>query len=132
MHWIAHYDDGSFLDQSRNGASPPATYTDIDRDRLIAFELIKDGTVLVALDFRDDTGGDPDIGPKRLIWRRRNTINGRGGQHILHLVGWHRTVKGRNIQALLYVNEQTGQIAMGGQPMEDPLMRSVKLQPQEV
>jgi hypothetical protein len=131
LSWIAHYDDGTRLVQY-NGASPPATYGDIDRARLAAFELVDvSGRTLVVVDFRDDSGGDEDVGPKRLIWRVRHRQDAKGGHDRIHLVGWQRLVKGRNMQAVLYVNDETGGIVMGGQPSRHPLMHEVRLQEQE-
>lgn len=105
--WLAHYTDGSTIDQ-REGAK----YPDIDRARLQAFDLWQDGRLLVRVDLRDDSDGD--IGPKRLIWRIRRQVNGAGNDTRIHLVGWQRQVSGRNIQAINYVFED-GVILLGGQ-----------------
>lgn len=121
FYWIAYYDDGSPPTDQRQGA----TYADIDRERLSAFGLYSEDKPLVLIDFRDDTGGDSTIGPKRLIWRIRHQQNS-AGQHVaVHLVGWQREVAGRNVQSICYVNEE-GTVILGGQFMEDkPLMHAV-------
>ena len=121
-HWIAYYSDGTSLDQ-RQGY----TYSDIDRARMEAFGLYNGEHPLVMVDFRDNTGGDPDVGPRRLIWRKRSMIRSDGTQLSVHLVGWQRTVAGRNVQAICYINGD-GTIIMGDQWMESrPMVHPVAL-----
>lgn len=103
------------------------TYRDIDRNKLTAFILHREGgPPLAVIDFRDDRNGDPEIGPKRLIWRRRHSVSSSGGRVIVHLAGWQRKIAGRNVQSILYVREDNGAVVMGGQWLEDaPLMHSI-------
>lgn len=121
FYWVAHYDNGLPPTDQRQGA----TYGDIDRDRLTAFGLYDGDRPLILVDFRNDTGDDPDIGPKRLIWRMRHKQDSTGRHVTVHLVGWQREVAGRNVQSICYVNEE-GTVVMGGQWMEDkPLMHAI-------
>ena len=118
--WRADYTDGSSLSQK----APDGTkfgYQDIDRDRLTAFSLwlnpdTNEGNTrsMIWIDFRADTN-NPDVGQKRLIWRRRTVQNGKGVVAIVHLVGWQRTVNGLNTQAIVYINEETLVPMLGGQ-----------------
>lgn len=121
FYWIAHYDDGQPPTDQRTGS----TYADIDRTRLTAFGLYEGERPIILVDFRDDTNGDPEIGLKRLIWRLRHSQSS-SGQHVaVHLVGWQRTVAGRNTQSICYVNED-GVIILGGQWLEDkPMMHAI-------
>jgi hypothetical protein len=113
FHWIAYYDEAPPTDQ-RTGA----TYADIDREALKAFGLYDSDRVLVLVDFRPDHHSDTDIGPKRLIWRMRHKQDSQGNHVTVHLVGWQRSVAGRNIQSICYVNED-GSIILAGQWMPD-------------
>jgi hypothetical protein len=119
-YWVAHYDNLPPTDH-RTGA----TYADINRDKLTAFGLYQNDQPIILIDFRDDTGGDPEIGPKRLIWRLRHKQDSTGQHVTIHLVGWQRKVAGRNVQSICYVNEE-GTIILGGQWLEDkPLMHAI-------
>jgi len=122
--WIAHYNDGSELRQ-RNGTEK-ATYQDIDRENLAAFTLQMNDQPLVIIDFRDDTNDDPEIGRKRLIWRIRHQMDSKGNRVKIHLAGWQRNIKGRNVQAIYFVT-QNGTVVLGGQwQPELPLRHGVK------
>lgn len=123
FYWIAYYNDGSELKQK-----PGITYEDIDRPRLTAFSLFNENNVpLVMVDFRKDYKSDSDIGPRRLIWRRRGLISTKGAEQHIHLVGWQRKVAGQSIQAVCYVIEPEGTVILGGQWTDDiPLMNAIK------
>ena len=126
FHWIAHYNDGINLDQ-RDGY----TYSDIDRSKMEAFGLYNGDRPIVMVDFRDNTGGDPEVSPRRLIWRKRSLMRSDGVRVSVHLVGWQRTVADRNVQAICYINGD-GTIIMGDQWMESrPLVHPVELAPSE-
>ncbi len=105
--WRAHYSDGTDLWQDENHG-----YHDIDRDRLVAFDLWQENRLLVRVDM---TGGDEHkgVGPKRLIWRKRHTHDGSTDQ-VMHMAGWQRKVKGVNVQSICYVFED-GVVLLGGQ-----------------
>jgi hypothetical protein len=118
--WIAHYAPGQTLTQASG-----ATYADINREQLTAFGLYEGERPIILVDFRDDSGGDPDIGPKRLIWRMRHQQDSTGQHVTVHLVGWQRKIAGRNVQSICYVNEE-GTVVLGGQWMDDkPLMHAI-------
>ena len=117
--WIAYYDNDEVLDQ-RTGV----TYADIDRTRLAAFGLYRNEQPIILVDFRPDTT-DPDISPKRLIWRMRHLQSSAGQNVTIHLVGWQRLVGGRNVQSICYVNED-GTVILCGQWIENrPLMHAI-------
>ncbi len=109
--WLAHYDDGSTLPQY----APDGTvnkYADVNRNRLLAFDAWQADKLLVRVDLRDDSS--PDIGRRRLIWRIRHQL-GTNGTHVkVYLIGWQRTVKGRNVQAINYLLAD-GPVMLGGQ-----------------
>jgi len=119
LHWIAHYNDNTQL------SSLHGTYYDIDRDKLVAFSVLKDDTQLLAIDLSNDTS-NPDISPKRLIWRKRTRTSTNGLTQSIFLAGWQRKVKGVSVQSICYVTED-GHIVMSGQFQEDmPLMHAPK------
>jgi hypothetical protein len=123
--WRAYYEDGSELWQTKGDKGEhKVTYADIDRDRLIAFGLFQGDLPVVLVDFRDDTNGSTtsDIGPKRLIWRVRHQQSSNGLKNKIHLVGWQRKVKGRNIQSICFVAEN-GTVILGGQWQDDVPLR---------
>lgn len=96
--WRAVYYDGSTIDQyDSEGKAIVRGYEDIDRERLMAFEIREMG-MLQRLIHRVYLGGD-----KRLIWRRRVFMKMGGQQTVIHLVGWQKTVEGRNVQAITFV-----------------------------
>jgi hypothetical protein len=120
--WRAFYSDGSELRQRGPKADEAHTYADIDRDRLEAFGLYQDDSPVTLVDFRDDTNGDPDIAPKRLIWRIRHLQSANGQKIKVHLVGWQRKVCGRNVQSICFVSED-GTVILGGQWQDDLPLR---------
>jgi hypothetical protein len=105
FQWLAHYDDGSSYRQGNFG--------DIQRNRLVAFDLLKDNELCVRVDLRVNDSSD-GIEPKRLIYRRRTRKSEKGDQLVFHLIGWQRKVLGRNIQSIAYVFEDGG-VLLGGQ-----------------
>ena len=117
IYWIAHYQDGTSLNQSEG-----ASYGDINRPNLQAFDLWRAGQLLIRIDLRDDT--DNEIGPRRLIWRIRHKQTATGQHEAIHMVGWQRQVNGRNIQAIGYVFED-GPILLGGQFVEQDFMGAI-------
>ena len=127
IYWQAIHSDGSILDQFKG-----AKYQNIDRSRLIAFDLWQhpdkgpgvEPKLLIRVDLRNDT--QDSIGPKRLIWRQRHSLNGRGEEFSFHLVGWQRTVEGINVQSIAYIFDEGG-VFLGGQFDEkDQFMYSVQ------
>ena len=113
IQWVSHYLDGTKLEQFPTEGDKH-TYKDIDREKLIAFDLWKDNQLLVRIDLRDDTKGDTAIGRRRLIWRMRHIMRSDGEHERLHMAGWQRKVNGINIQSICYTSED-GVIVLGGQ-----------------
>ena len=114
--WIAQYNDGEFLPQyewSKGSIIKENKYGDIDRKRLIAFEL-------VAKD-RDNFCIWLEPG-QRLIYRRRSQLNVSMNQTVVfHLVGWQHTINGQNIQSMLLIHP-SGDIEMIGKWKEDHVL----------
>lgn len=117
INWQAHYTDGSTLSQLSG-----YTYADIDRERLQAFDLWQDNRLLIRVDLRDDS--DKEVGRRRLIYRLRTQMNSSGQEVKFYMVGWQRTVSGRNIVAINYLFED-GAILLGGQFTNDELMDAI-------
>lgn len=108
--WRAHYSTGETLYQKAPDGSKHA-YHDIQRDKLVAFDLWQGDRLLCRIDMRPDQLGDS---PKRLIWRIRHIVNDKGRDDKIHLAGWQRTVRGENVQAICYVFEN-GTVLLGGE-----------------
>ena len=108
--WRAQYTDSSTLYQ-RGPNGDKHGYQDIQRDKLVAFDLWQGDRLLCRIDMRPDRLGDS---PRHLIWRIRHIMNDRGRDDRIHLVGWQRTVNGENVQAILYVFED-GTVLLGGE-----------------
>lgn len=111
IYWIAHYIDGSNLRQYNNGVTN--SYQDIERHRLVAFDLWRDEQLLVRVDLRDNDNSS-EIEARRLIYRKRHQMTDKGHHLTFYMVGWQRKVNGRNVQAINYVFEDGG-ILLGGQ-----------------
>lgn len=114
--WIAHYSNGDKLSQADG-----AKYQEIDRDRLVAFDLWGNRRLLLRLDLRDD-----GLPTKRLIWRIRSQFHSDGRQERIHLVGWKRAINGYEVQTMAYVFED-GTVLVGGQPIEQDYLGDVVL-----
>lgn len=114
--WIAHYDNGvEFKQESGN------IYPDVDRSKLIAFDLWQQEKLLIRIDLRGDK-----LGKKHLIWRMRNQIRSDGHKERMHLVGWFRDIEGKTVVAMCYVFEN-GTVLLGSQWRKDDYMHPVIL-----
>ena len=119
-HWIARYNDSSFLAQFPL-EGPESRYVDIDRENLVEFQLLDadDGHLVFALFLDAD---------QRLIYRRRTFKSYKDGvvtDQVFWLVGWQMTVGERNIQSVAYITEEN-LILLAGQFREDhPLFYGV-------
>jgi len=104
LTWKANYDDGSFLKQY-NADGSENKYTDIDRSRLVSFELLSDDVVVFRLFLEEG---------QRLIFRRRivKTLDNKL-KHMIYLVGWQQTINGKNVQSISYIFDD-GLIVMAG------------------
>ncbi len=100
FYWRAVYYEGSMAEQyDAQGDKVIRGYEDIDRQRLMAFEIRE--KITKALVHRVYMGPD-----KRLIWRMRHDRSSKdnfAGDTIVHLVGWQKTVEGHNVQAITCV-----------------------------
>lgn len=108
LSWVAHYSDNTVLAQA-DGAS----YSQINRHKLVAFDLVSEGHLLVRVDLRPNDVSE-GVEARRLIWRIRHLANTNGNGSQIHLIGWQRRVNGRNVQAINYVFED-GVVLLGGQ-----------------
>ena len=110
IYWKAVYKDGTSLTQFEEGIEKK--YPDIDRSKLVAFEIRKAAV-----------NNNPDklffrlhLDPgRRLIYRRRVKDNYKIGgtpgnpklvpywQEVVYLVGWQATIEGRNVQDIAYI-----------------------------
>ena len=125
--WVAHYTNGTSLKQHRTGEDGP-TYKNIRRDQLVAFDLWQGDRLLVRVDMRQDSD-NPELGPKRLIWRIRHQQNSKGGHQRIHMAGWKRLVtigeKQVSVQSIAYVFED-GVVLMGGQWRDEAYFHAIK------
>ena len=96
VYWKAVYADGTELLQCNEDGSVNK-YPDINRSKLKAFELYKDGRLL----FRMQLGKK-----KKLIYRRRVAKRLTGGaEAVVYIVGWHKKVKGKSLKKIAFVYE---------------------------
>jgi hypothetical protein len=93
--WNAIYSDGEVLSRF-DSIGNERGYADIDRDRLVAFEVTDRGKVLIKVCFERPT--------QKLVYRRRNLCNMCGETSALVvLVGWQEKVDGRSIKVISYI-----------------------------
>ena len=111
IFWTVHYNDGQ-----RFSLSNSFKYSNIDREKMIAFDVWFGSRLVLRIDFNNDDC-TADIEPKRLIWRKRQRMHTNGYEEIFYMAGWQRKVKGINIQSIAYIT-QDGAILMGGQFVE--------------
>jgi len=95
--WRANYDDGSCLTQY-NADGTENKYVDIDRSRLVSFELLSGDVVVFKL----------------FLEKLDNKL-----KHLIYLVGWQQTINGKNVQSISYIFDD-GLIVMAGNWKECP------------
>ena len=100
--WKAIYSDGSFLPLF--DGEKENKYPDIDRNRLLFFELYLDSKLVIRIHLLDG---------RRLVFRRRVFKQLNGSEQAVYLVGWQSTVNGVNVQDIAYVFED-GHIDLAG------------------
>jgi len=93
--WVAVYQDGTTLPQI-DISGRENLYKDIDRERLVRFDLV------------ETTTGEPKVilhlqKGMRLIARRRTFIRNDGQRGVVWLVGWQETKNGINFQVVNFV-----------------------------
>ena len=93
ISWKAVYSDGTFLFQ-HNEDGTENKYYDIDRKKLIAFEVYKDKNLILLRHLEPG---------QRLIFRQRCAFSTKGDEIRVFLVGWQQTINGKNIQEIAYV-----------------------------
>ncbi len=86
--WVVQYTDGT-----QRAEKDGLGYHDIDRARLSVFVLCEEGTMRPVVVVH--------LSPERkLIYRKRCTVNEAGEKHHVYLVGWQQLVGGKNVQVL--------------------------------
>ena len=72
-------------------------YPDIDRSRLIAFELYDLDKLIFRMDLKPG---------QNLIYRRRVAQSVTSGSlNVVYIVGWHQNVKGKSVKKIAFVFE---------------------------
>lgn len=92
-HWNAVYEDNTSLPQY-NDDNSENKYADIDRTKLVAFEFYHNDKLLLVCDIASDA---------RLIYRRRVEQQAGGELLVVYLVGWQKTILGKNSQSIACV-----------------------------
>lgn len=97
IEWRAVYSDNTHLDQfAENGIENK--YSDIDRTKLQAFDILHDGITVLRTDLSNK---------KRLIYRRRVKQRGpSGAKQVVYLVGYQENINGVNKQVVNHIYER--------------------------
>ena len=120
--WRAIYRGGSLDQYNKDGSEN--SYRDIDRSRLMAFQLLRDESVIITLHL--------DAGSRLICRRRRFLTEGISAPRTCYMVGWQRTDNGVNSQCMAFVTED-GQIHLIGRARENhPVFYGVELLPEEM
>ena len=93
IFWKAIYSDGSFLSQ-HNEDGTENKYYDIDRTKLIAFEVYNNNNLVLLRHLEPG---------QRLIFRQRSAFSTTGKEMRIILVGWQQMVNGKNVQEIAYI-----------------------------
>ncbi len=118
--WVVQYNDGT-----QKSSKAGFVYQDIDRDRLIVFALCRaeDMKPLVVLHLSPE---------RKLIYRKRATINHAGEKHVVYLVGWQQLTNcNRNVQMLTALFEDGHIEVTDGFKEDHPWFGNVNLRPEE-
>ena len=123
IYWKAVYKDGTSLTQFEEDGKENK-YPDINRSKLVAFEIRKAGIEDKPDKLLFKLFLDPG---RRLIYRRRLLDKMKFGKanpefvsrEIIYLVGWQATIGGRNVQDIAYVFED-GHVELSGMWREAP------------
>lgn len=99
-YWIARYSDGTSLNQIDPDGTKHA-YSDINRDKLSAFEMWKGDQRMVYIRFKKG---------QQLIWRRRVETSPEGVVEVCHIIGKQENIKGKNYQGIVGLFESDGRI----------------------
>ena len=92
--WRAIYNNGTFLDEYREDGTPNKYY-DIDRDKLIAFELYKNNKPIYRL----------YLEPGQTLIYRRRVIGDYTAKPLIvfYMIGWQQQVNGKNTQSVVHI-----------------------------
>ena len=93
LTWKAVYANDSFLTQFEKDGKENK-YPDIDRTKLIAFELYKDETLIFKMDLEKDM---------KLVCRRRTAKRNDGKIEVVYIVGWHRLIEGKGEKKIAFI-----------------------------
>lgn len=105
--WIAFYSDGTTLEQ----AEGKSLYPDIDRSKLAAFGIERDGLLHYRLFLEEG---------QKLIYRHKGLkevyIASETEKNIpgYFMIGYQENIKGVNRQCITYIDESTGLIQTAG------------------
>jgi len=98
-HWIVRYNDGGCLNQIESNGKRNA-YQDINRDKLVAFEMWEGSTRVLFLKFNKG---------QQLIWRRRVETSPSGITEVCHIIGKQENIGGENLQGIIGLFESDGE-----------------------
>ncbi len=97
LMWKAIYNDGKFLEQCNVKGETINKYPDIDRSRLIAFELYDLDKLIFRMDLKPG---------QNLIYRRRVAQSVTSGSlNVVYIVGWHQNIDGEVKKKIAFVFE---------------------------
>ena len=122
--WVVQYNDGT-----QRAEKDGLGYRDIDRGRLSVFALCEEGTMrpLVVVHLSPE---------RKLIYRKRCTVNERGERHHVYLVGWQELVGDgtflRNVQTLTVLFDDGHVEVTDGFKEGHPWFGNVKFLPEEI
>ena len=103
--WRAVYSDQTTLRQYKEDGTEHK-YTDIDRSKLLFFDIIDNDDVVCRIHFDDSR--------KRLIYRRRTALPSGYEPIIVILAGWQMTIKDENIQVINYITSDNKVLMSSG------------------
>ena len=92
-YWNAVYSNGKSLPQF-NEDGTENKYRDIDRTRLIRFDLYRNNTPIVVIHLDAH---------KKLIYRMRRAQNNHGYEETVYLAGWQEKHAGQNVQMIIFL-----------------------------
>ena len=97
--WEAIYNDGTLLPQYNDKNDPLSAnkYIDIDRSKLVKFNLYKNDILIFSLHLDNS---------KKLIFRRRVVMKMySGNKEVVYLIGWQEKVNNKNVQQISFIFE---------------------------
>jgi len=115
-YWRCQYNDGTYFPATQEESKRMSqTYSDIEQDKLIFFEVYKRETdnLVLQTHFHDQD--------RQLIHVRRILKHTQKSDEKIWLVGWQKTVNGKNVQSINLIFEDGHIEAIGewGNPPYD-------------